>query len=125
MLDFPQAKAAKAFAYDHEWLATLHATHHLFTLDRRQRPLPGEAISTSHLVTVHALCAGSGAVAACQNSLNSVFGKQPLPEMGSLHVPACMVLGSSLFSRVGLHPLSLPCTFSLMSGCLATANLRS
>ena len=88
VLDFPQAKAAKAFAYDHEWLATLRNTHHLFTLDRRQRPLPGEAVSTSQGVAVLALRAGPVSAAACQDS--SFSGERPLPEIASPHEPASM-----------------------------------
>ena len=84
VLDFPQAKAAKAFVYDHEWLATLRSTHHLFTLDRRQRPLPGEAASIRQTrFAVHALRAAPVSATACP--LYFVSGSPPRPEKASLH----------------------------------------
>ena len=101
VLDFPHAKAAKAFAYDHEWLATLRSTHHLFTLDRRQRPLPGEAVSISQArFAMPVPRAGPVSATACQKM--SSLGSAPLPETASLHVSASKVLDSNPCSRGGI-----------------------
>ncbi len=41
VVDFPEARGPKELQYDEEWLAILRGTHHLMSLNRRAKPLPG------------------------------------------------------------------------------------
>ena len=45
VIDFPEAKGPLELSYDKEWLAVLKNTHHLLSLDRRAKPLPGVTLS--------------------------------------------------------------------------------